>query len=232
MNWIMMNKLIALALLLSFNSFAQSLSESFPAGKGAAYKVRVNKEKNPIFLSLYVAGTRVDSVHIEYFMETKTIIPVQMWQQFEIGVEANKGATIKKGFVQTKELPQAEIMPPEYLKGASGGIQVNDFLFANKAQLDKDKVGEELVEIAAGSTKATHYRTSQNGQTVDYWISDDAKPMGLVMLVSKSATNENQNYSLELVNLMDNVKAKIVPEKAVPLTDKGKSFLAKPESMR
>ena len=77
--------------------------------------------------------------------------------------------------------------------------------------MDKDKVGDELVEIAAGSTKATHNRTTGNGQKVDYWISNDAKPMGLVMLVSKIEKNENQNYSLELISLMENVKAKIVP---------------------
>ncbi len=216
---------------LSVTALAASLSESFPAGKGSTYKVKMRQDATPIHLSLYVAGTRVDSVHIEYFMETKGIIPVQMWQQFEIGVTP-RGAQILKGYVQTKELKDAEIMPPEYLKGAQGGIQVNDFLFADKAQLDKDKVGEETVEIAAGTTKATHYRVSNNGQTVDYWISDDAKPMGLVMLVSKSEKSENQNYSLELTSLMENVKAKIQPEKAVPLTDTGKSMLAKPESLR
>ena len=227
-----MNKLFVLLFLFSLNTYAESLSQSFPAGQGASYKVRVRKESTPIYLSLYVAGTKVDSVHIEYFMETKTIIPVQMWQQFEIGVNEKGPAEIKKGFVLTKELSSPEIMPAEYLKGAGGGIQVNNFLFADKAQLDKDKVGEEIVEIAAGSTKATHYRTSANGQTVDYWISNDAKPMGLVMLISKSDKNENQNYALELTSLMENVKAKINPEKAVPLSDKGKGLLVRPESLR
>lgn len=225
-----MKLLSILALLLSLNVFADSLSESFPAGKGSTYKIKMRQDTTPIFLSLYVAGTRVDSVHIEYFMETKTIIPVQMWQQFEIGV--GKSAEIRKGYVYTKDLTAPEIMPAQYLKGAEGGIQVNDFLFADKAKLDKDKVGEENVEVAAGTTKATHYRTSNNGQTVDYWISDDAKPMGLVMLVSKSDKNENQNYSLELTGLMNNVKPKILPEKAIPLSEKGKSMLAKPESLR
>lgn len=232
MSWITMNRLFALLLLFSVDVFALSLSESFPAGRGASYKVKVNKDTTPIFLSLYVAGTRVDSVHIEYFMETKSIIPVQMWQQFEIGVNPKGPAQINKGYVFTKDLAGPEMMPSEYLKGADGGIQVNDFLFADKSKLDKDKIGEEIVEIAAGSTKATHYRTTNNGQTVDYWISDDAKPMGLVMLISKSEKHENQNYSLELTSLMENVKAKIVPEKAVTLTDKGKRLLAKPESLR
>jgi hypothetical protein len=227
-----MNKLIALLFAFSIEAQAQNLSQSFPAGSGATYKVKMKNDTTPIHLSIYVAGTRVDSVHIEYFMETKGLMNVQMWQQFEIGINPKGPAVVKKGFVLTKELPHPEIMPESYLKGASGGIQVNDFMFADKSQLDKNKIGIEMVEIAAGTTKATHYRTSNNGQTVDYWISDEAKPMGLVMLISKSEQNPNQNYGLELVSLMENVKAKIVPEKAVPLTETGKSYLAKPESLR
>lgn len=226
-----MLKFVALCLLFTISANAQNLSTSFPAGTGAAYKVKMKKDPTPIFLSIYVAGTRVDSVHIEYFLETKGLLGVQMWQQFEIGVTP-KGAEIRKGYVLTKELTNAEIMPQEHLKGASGGIEMNDFLFAEKEQLNKDKIGVEMVEIAAGTTKTTHYRTSNNGQTVDYWVSDDAKPLGLVMLISKSEKNENQNYSLEMTNMMENVKAKILPEKAVPLTIKGKGLLAKPESLR
>lgn len=219
-----------IALFLSINVFAQNLSTSFPAGSGASYKVDIKKNSAPILLSIYIAGTRIDSVHVEYFMETKSFIPVQMWQQFEIGV-TQKGSEIRNGYIQTPELANAEIMPSNYLKGASGGIQVNDFLFVNEKQLLKHKIGDEIVEIAAGSTKATHYRTTSNGQTIDYWISSEAKPIGLVMLVSKGK-NEEQNYSLELTTLVENVKAKIMPEKAVPLTDKGRQYLAKPESLR
>lgn len=220
-----------LFVVVAISAYAQSLSESFPAGKGAVYKIKFKDDPTPVHLSLYVAGTRVDSVHIEYQLETKGLLPVQMWQQFEIGVTP-KGAEIRKGFVLAKELPKPEIMPADYLKGASGGLQVNDFLFATKEQLARHRIAEEMVEIAAGTTKATHYRTSSNGQTVDYWISDKAKPMGLVMLISKGEKSAHHNYSLELVNMMENVKPKIVPERAVPLTSKGKSFLARPESMR
>lgn len=222
-----------LLILLSFTSFlaqAQNLSQSFPAGTGSSYKIKMVKDPTPIFLSLYVAGTRVDSLHIEYFLETKSLLPVRMWQQFEIGL-SSKGAEVKYGYIQTPELKKPEIIPAENLKGADG-VQVNDFLFASKAQLEKDKVGEEMVEIAAGATKATHYRKINNGQTVDYWISSEAKPMGLVMLVSKSDKNEDQNYSLELTSLIENIKPKITPESAVPITEVGKRFLAKPQSVR
>lgn len=224
-------KLLILALLFTSLSALAQLGRSFPAGSGASYNIKMKSDSTPINLQLYVASSRTDSVNIEYFMETKGIVGVQMWQQFEIGVAPGKGAQIKKGYVLTKELSRPESMPAGYLQGAEDGIQVNDFLFVDKAKLDKDKVGDEMVEIAAGETKATHYRTTGNGQTVDYWISDEARPMGLVMLVSKG-TKPEQNYSLELVNLMDNVKAKIRPEDAVPLSAKGREFLAKPSSVR
>lgn len=232
MSW--MPKMSKFLILLAFSIthvHAQNLSQSFPAGAGAEYKIKMKKDVTPIYLSLYVAGTRVDSVHLEYFLETRAILPVQMWQQFEIGVTP-KGAEVRKAYVFARELAKPEIVPPEYLKGARGGIQVNDFLFSSEAELTKDKVGEETVEVAAGSTRATHYRTNNNGQTVDYWISKDAKPIGLVMLVSKSEKNDEQNYALELTRLIENIKPRILPESAVPLTENGKKFLAKPESMR
>ncbi|MBY0516791.1 MAG: hypothetical protein K2P81_07780 [Bacteriovoracaceae bacterium] len=219
-----------LLVLLCSTAMAQNLSTSFPAGAGAAYKLKTKGNSTPVALSIYVAGTRVDSVNIEYFMEVQGIVPVQMWQQFEIGV-ASKGAEIRSGYVQTKELKTPEIMPKEYLQGAAGGIQMNDFLFAKKEHLDKFKVGEETVEIAAGTTKATHYKTSNNGQTVDYWISDEAKPFGLVMLISKG-DKPQQNYGIELTHIISNVKAKIQPERTTPLSTEGKSLLAKPESLR
>ena len=227
-----MKTLILALLLMSLPSLGETLSQSFPAGSGANYKIKMQADPTPILLQLYVASTRVDSVNIEYFLETKGLVSVQMWQQFEIGVAPGKAAEIRKGYVLARELTKPESMPKAYLEGASGGIQVNDFLFADKARLDKDKVGIEMVEISAGATKATHYRAASNGQTVDYWISDEAKPMGLVMLVSKSEKDPNRNYSLELVNLMENVKAKIKPEESVPLTENGKGLLAKPASLR
>ena len=229
-----MNRFILLLLIsqISLCSFAQSLSESFPAGKGASYVVRFNKNPKPVNLSIYVAATRVDSVHIEYFLEVKDLLPVQLWQQFEIGVRSGHSAEVRRGYVFAKELPRPEIIPSEYLRGAAGGIQVNDFLFASKDQLEKHKVGDEIVEISAGTTKATHYRTSNNGQTVDYWIADQARPLGLVMLVSKSEKDENQNFSLELTGILENVKPKINSEQAVELSPKGKAFLAKPQSVK
>ena len=215
-------------LVFPLSVLAENLSVSFPAGSGSAYKIKMNQDSTPVYLSLYIASTRVDSVHVEYFMETKGLSSIQMWQQFEIGI-TDKGSEVRSGYVQTNELPKPEQMPKEYLQGALGGIEMNNYLFLKNAEIDKYKIGTEIVEIAAGTTQAVHYRMQKNGQTLDYWISDDAKPIGLVMLVSKNEKNPNQNYSLELTHLINNIKPKIIPEKAVTISDKGRSLLVKPK---
>lgn len=211
---------------------AQDLSKSFPVGKGSKFKLNMKDSGAPVNVLIYTAAVGSKSVNIEYFMESEqSLIPIQMWQQFQVEVSAGSPAKVLKGFVQTKELKQPEEMGQEYLKGFNG-VKVNDFLFSSKEELDKNKVADETVSVLAGKTKTTHYRTSNNGQTIDYWISDEAKPIGLVKLVSHSEKDPNQNYTLELVNLMNNVKAKIDPQGAVPLSALGKSLLAKPESIR
>jgi hypothetical protein len=228
-----MNKLLFIVLiLLHSTAFAQKLEESFPVGKGSTFKLVMKSGGPGIDVSIYVASVQKTSLNIEYFMQSNGgLLPIVMWQQFEIELSSHFPAVVANGYVQTKELKAPEKMPPEYLKGFDG-VKVNDFLFTSKAELDKNKVGEETIEVAAGKTQTTHYRTSNNGQTVDYWIGPSAKPIGLVKLVSKSEKVDNQNYSMELVSLMDNVKAYIMPSQSVPLTATGKSFLMKPESVR
>jgi hypothetical protein len=227
----MKNKLLITLLLLSQSLFANSLKDKFPVGSGSNYKMEMAAGGGSIQVGIYVASNSSSTVNIEYFIESQAgLIPISMWQQFEIDLVAGFGAKIKTGYVKTKELPKPEIMTSEYLVGGSG-VQVNDFLFNDPKALEKNKVGNETIQISAGETKSTHYRTSNNGQTIDYWISDEAKPIGLVKLTSKGK-EANQNYSLELVGLMRNVKPMIDPRSAVSLTANGKSFLVKPGSVR
>lgn len=225
------NKLF-LGLLITTQVFATDLTQTFIPGKGCLYQLEVEGQKIPVDVSIYVAGSAKDRVSIEYFISSReSLIPVEMWQQFEIVPKDGK-TNVTKGYVQTKELKNPETLTGDYLKGMQGGVQVNDFLFSNESELNKNKIGIEEVEVPAGKDKATHYRTTSGGQTIDYWISDEAKPIGLVKLTSKHATDDKKNYSLALTSLMKNVKPYIDPSKAVPLSNLGKSFLAKPESVR
>ncbi len=226
----MKNKFLAV-LLITGNVLAADLSESFSPGKGTLYRLEVKGQQIPIDVSIYVAASSKDKVSIEYFLSSReSLIPVEMWQQFEIAPSPGSPAKITKGFVQTKELKNPEILTPEYMSGFDG-VKVNDFLFSSEAELGKNKIGEETVEVPAGKTKAMHYRTQVTDQTIDYWISDEAKPIGLVKLVSTSS-EEKKNYKLALTSLMKNVKPFIDPAKGVPLTELGKSFLAKPGSVK
>jgi hypothetical protein len=230
----MMSRSIFVFLMILFSpfSFAQKLEESFPIGKGSTFKLKMKAGGPAIDVSIYVASVQKTSLNIEYFMQSKAgLLPITMWQQFEIELSDGFPAVVANGYVQTKELKTPEKMPPEYLKGFDG-VKVNDFLFASEAELNKNKISDETVETPAGKASATHYRTNNNGQTVDYWISNSAKPIGLVKLVSQGEKIQNQNYSLELVSLMNNVKAYIDPSKSTPLSENGKAYLMKPESVR
>lgn len=226
----MKNK-IFYGLLISTQVFATDLTQTFTPGKGCLYQLEVQGQKIPVDVSIYVAASSKERVSIEYFISSReSLIPVEMWQQFEISPSSGR-AKVTKGYVQTKELKNPETLTGDYLNGFDG-VKVNDFLFSSESELNQNKIGVEDVEVPAGKDKATHYQTKSNGQTIDYWISDEAKPIGLVKLTSKHATDTKKNYSLALTSLMKNVKPYIDPSKAVPLSDMGKSFLAKPESVR
>jgi hypothetical protein len=182
-----------------------------------------------VLVSIYVAAASERRVNIEYFIEsTKGLIPVRMWQQFELALNSNGPLEVVRGFVKTKELKYPEEFQGRYLQGSTGGPQVNDFLFTSTKEIEKNKVADETIAIAAGSTKAMHYRTQSNGATIDYWISYEAKPIGLVKLISQHPSDKKQNYQLELDSLIENVRPHIDPADAKPLSDAGKALLAAP----
>lgn len=208
----------------------QNLSQSFPAGSGSKYEIQFKDQSDPTEISIYVAGTRSDSLFIEFFMESKGIIPVQLWQQFEIEIQEGK-SKIKSGYLYAKDFKTAEIIPPKMLKEESG-IPLNDFLIFEKGKAPGKFIAEEIVEIAAGSTKAKHYQMIKNDQTLDFWISDEAKPIGLVMLTSKNHKKSDQNYSIQMMNLIENKKSQIKPEEATTITERGLSILKKRESIK
>jgi hypothetical protein len=85
------------------------------------------------------------------------------------------------------------------------------------------------LSVPASSTPllATRYEQEKEGQVLTYWISDEARPLGLVKLRSRGP-KASQNYELVLVSLLKNVGRKIDPNKAVALTAEGRAVLDTP----
>jgi len=103
---------------------------------------------------------------------------------------------------------------------ADGGVK--DFILLDKKALESMKVAEEVVETPAGTTKATHYKKKKGLEVLDFWVSDEAKPIKLVKLVSSG----KQKFALSLSSLVKNTQPKIDRKKVVPLSEKGKALLS------
>lgn len=134
---------------------------------------------------------------------------------------------IIEGYIEAPELKGSQKLSNKHLTGYEG-VQINDFLFKENKDIEGFYVGDEMLEVPAGTTETTHCRKSNQGQTVDFWIADQAKPIGLVKLISKSDIKANQNYTISLFSLLKNVSPKINSHKAKPLDERGKSFITTP----
>ena len=88
-----------------------------------------------------------------------------------------------------------------------------EFLFRSPKSIEKNLIGYEVVQLAAGTINARRYRKRKNGQIIDFWINDQVKPITLVKLVSRGTKSTSQNYSLELKSLIKNVSAQIDPDR-------------------
>jgi hypothetical protein len=211
-------KLILFLFLIHFPLFAQ---DKFTPGEGAVYDFRL-KDAPPSKLSIYITESSFNKLGVEYFFDASNqLFGKSMYQQYALRMTPQM--TLTEGYIQTDTMSKPEIMTEEFMR-VNSGVQVEDFLFQKESQLEPYKVGVETVEVPAGSVKAIHYRKKRNGQIVDFWIADDAKPIGLIKLTSTGKKN-HQNYTIELINLAQGIKPKIEPKKAIPLTSEGKSLL-------
>jgi hypothetical protein len=200
---------------------------SFVPGKGSRFHLDTGGTTSD--LMIYVTESTPERLHIEYFFATSNLgTPVELWQQFALVPKGGGGGfQLAEGFLFAPELNAPERLEASQLNGFDG-LEMNDFLFSSAEELNRFKVGEEVVTAEAGTVKATHYRQTRNGDTLDYWISDEAKPIGLVKLTSVNPQNASHNYSLSLAAKLSHVGRKIDPAKAVPLTEKGRALLSLP----
>lgn len=206
-------------------SLIASGADEFVKGSGSEFSMNSNGVSSK--LNIYISESSFSRLGIEYHFMTTGLIQKQMWQQFVMGLHSDGPLSMEAGYVKTPELKKPEKLTSEYLN-VNKGVQLDQFFFSKKSELDKYKIGVEKIEVPAGNLQATHYRKKNNGQVVDFWISDTVKPIGMVKLISKNSKVVEHNYEIELVSLLRNVKATIDPKKAVALTDEGKKALAIP----
>ena len=195
-------------LFISTNLYA------FTFNKGDGSKFNLKTQGQNVSLSIYIAEVSDHKMNVEFHFGSAGVLGANMWQQFGMGLKGSGPIEVKEGYVQLGPTKKSEIMTPEMFQ-VNNGVRVEDFLFNNSAGIEKDYIGDEKVEIPAGSIVAKHYRKVKNGQTIDFWIADKVKPIGLVKLISKSETVKTNNYTIELTTLLRNVKATIDPKKAV-----------------
>jgi hypothetical protein len=195
---------------------------SFKKGDGSQFALMSEGQK--VDLNIYVSESRFTNLAIEMHFGVGSIFVSNMWQQFHFQIIDKGPVAIKSGYIKTSKENPAEIMTKEFFQ-QNEGVQIQDFLFSKKEQIEKLFIGDELVEIPAGNIMEKHYRRISGGQTVDFWISDKVLPIGLVKLVSVSKEVKKNNYSIELASLLKNVKPTIIPSESIKLTDKTAELL-------
>lgn len=201
-------------------------TKEYVVGQGSEFKFYDSKETN-VNLSIYVSESSFSKLGIEYYFSTNDLLSTQVFQQYTMGLGA-KTLSLDKGYIMSSDMKKPEIMTEEFMHQNDKGVRIDDFFFSKESELEKYKIGMESVEVPAGTVLCSHYKKNRDDQVIDFWISDKAGAIGLVKLVSKSEKNPNNNYKIELQGLIKNIKAKINPNEAVPLTDMGRMFLGKP----
>ncbi len=215
-----MRVLILIFLLLNSQTIFAGTKE-YTVGTGSEFQFTGENGEN-INLNIYITQSSFTKLGVEYFFASGGILGIKAWQQFIMGI-GDKGLSLEEGYVMSPEMKQPEIMSKEFRENNEKGVKVEDFFFSKESEIEKFKIGMETIEVPAGQILTTHYQKKRSEQTVDFWISDKAGAIGLVKLVSKGL--KDHNYKIELLSLLKNVKSKIDPIKAVPLTEKGKMFL-------
>ncbi len=204
-------------------AFADDLSELYKIGNGQTYYMK-SQDSMDATVSIYTTSADKDSLGIEYYIQSQnSFLKQELWQQFKLEKGSSGPLKLTEGYILSDTMKKPEKMEAKHLKGADG-VQMTDFLFGSFEEINKHLINSEEVEVPAGKVKSNRYRISSNGQTVDFWISTDGKPLTLLKLISKGK-KKHHNYTLQLETLVRNVKAKINPSEAVALSKSTRKIL-------
>jgi hypothetical protein len=197
-------------------------------GNGSRFKMYHEGSTYDLQVGLIRVDTATGRVVIEVFAASQLAEP--LWQQFRLSAKGSR-PTVEAGYIQMGNRAPMRL-PDTHLSGM-GSLDMSFFLLS-EAELQgtaqkKDGpkwLGQEKLQTPAGSVTCSHFRVERSGQQLDFWVSDAARPIGLVKMVSVGKKS-NDNYKLELEELLSGVAAKIDPVKAGPLSEEMKSILTR-----
>lgn len=196
-------------------------------GNGSRFTMQAQGSTYDLQIGLVKVDQGTGLVTVEVFAAAQLADP--LWQQFTLSTTGPR-PKIEAGYIQVGSKAPMKLQE-KHLAGTSN-LDINLFLLS-EADLRKDTmgslkpVGQEAIRTKAGTVHCGHYRLERPEQTLDLWISDDARPIGLIKLVS-TGKKPTDNYRLELQELLSGIAAKIDPRRAVPLSDEMKALLAGP----
>ncbi len=99
-----------------------------------------------------------------------------------------------------KPLEDPTVLPRAVFENAAG-LPLIEALLGDPASLAPHRVGTSTILVPAGYLKCKQYRVSRDGQTIDFWVSDRAGPLGLVQL-NATGPRPEQNFELILLSLL------------------------------
>ncbi len=151
-----------------------------------------------------------------------------LWQQFTLAVKSDR-PVVESGYIQIGA--KAPMRMPDKSLAGTGSLDMSMFLLSESdlkggSTRDMKLLGQEKISTPAGTVQCTHYRVDKPEQKLDFWVSDEAKPIGLVRMVSVGK-KPIDTYQLELQELLSGIAPKINPANAVPLSDEVKAILSK-----
>lgn len=173
-------------------------------------------------MAIVVVDRNSQELGLEFYFKDLSAVGIEMWQRFQVRPQGKK-LNLSQGYVLMPQLGDPFILSDEYLKGFDGA-QISSFMLESENEFQEYKIDVEKITVPAGTIEATHYRMTERSQTIDYWVHESAKPVGIVKMTSKGKSIK-ENYSLELKTLLSNAAPKINIKKARPLTPEAKKFL-------
>lgn len=195
-------------------------------GNGSRFKMHSQGSTFDLNVGLVKVDPAAARAVIEVYAAAQLSDP--LWQQFTLDVKGDR-PTVESGYIQVGDKAPMTL-PKQYLTGV-GSLDVSLFLLSESdlrtgTTRDLKNVGQETIATPAGAVKCSHYQVEKAGQKLDVWVSDEARPVGLVRMQSAGKQKE-ENYDLELQELLSGVAPKIDPAKAGPLSEEMKKLLAK-----